>query len=273
MPTTSAKQALSNEKVATRQRSPQPGPRNSGALAHPATLIQRANLDPQALSPGDVLQLQRTIGNRAVTRLLAGETTIQRGKDDSTIAPRTTRDLPTTPSIAASASRGPTRWGNHACIFLARGAPDAMQYYKIDLLYGNPGDELGSSAASSRATSGEAQEGRNGVNITIVDATAWADPETSTTWQITDDQAQAAYARADEFRTNQGKYWYSHTGIGWRGHNCSTFAEAILKAAGVNRSAGWLFSTPSELATGQKGGMETSSQYYTRTHPAPPEHT
>ncbi len=38
---------------------------------HPALLTQRAALDPRSLSPQDVLQLQRTIGNRAVDRLLA----------------------------------------------------------------------------------------------------------------------------------------------------------------------------------------------------------
>jgi hypothetical protein len=38
---------------------------------HPATIIQKARLDPRLLTPGDVLQLQRTMGNQAVGRLLA----------------------------------------------------------------------------------------------------------------------------------------------------------------------------------------------------------
>lgn len=38
---------------------------------HPATLIQRAKLDPRLLTPRDVLQLQRTLGNEAVGRHLA----------------------------------------------------------------------------------------------------------------------------------------------------------------------------------------------------------
>ena len=40
--------------------------------APPAILIQRAELDPGALAPRDVLRLQRTIGNLAVGRLLGG---------------------------------------------------------------------------------------------------------------------------------------------------------------------------------------------------------
>ncbi len=38
---------------------------------HPAILIQRAALDPRSLNSSDVLQLQRTIGNHAVDKLLA----------------------------------------------------------------------------------------------------------------------------------------------------------------------------------------------------------
>lgn len=40
--------------------------------AHPATLIQRAKLNPNSLNTDDVLRLQQTIGNRAATQLLAG---------------------------------------------------------------------------------------------------------------------------------------------------------------------------------------------------------
>jgi hypothetical protein len=39
--------------------------------AHPAAIIQRARASPESLSRADVLQLQRTIGNQAVGRLLA----------------------------------------------------------------------------------------------------------------------------------------------------------------------------------------------------------
>jgi hypothetical protein len=37
---------------------------------HPAALIQRANLAPRSFTPNDVIQLQRTLGNQAVCRLL-----------------------------------------------------------------------------------------------------------------------------------------------------------------------------------------------------------
>ncbi len=48
--------------------------KNTAALtrvADPTSLIQRALASPGSLSPGDVLQLQRTVGNRAVGRLLS----------------------------------------------------------------------------------------------------------------------------------------------------------------------------------------------------------
>jgi len=40
-------------------------------VSHPASIIQRARIDPKSLTTADVLQLQRTIGNRAVGRLLS----------------------------------------------------------------------------------------------------------------------------------------------------------------------------------------------------------
>jgi hypothetical protein len=41
---------------------------------HPATIIQGAQLDPRTLTPRDLQQLQRTIGNQAVGRLLSQNT-------------------------------------------------------------------------------------------------------------------------------------------------------------------------------------------------------
>jgi hypothetical protein len=43
--------------------------------AHPATLIQRAKAEPSSLSADEVLTLQSAIGNREVSRLLAGRST------------------------------------------------------------------------------------------------------------------------------------------------------------------------------------------------------
>lgn len=40
-------------------------------VSHPAAIIQRARINPKSLTPADILQLQRTIGNRAVGRLLS----------------------------------------------------------------------------------------------------------------------------------------------------------------------------------------------------------
>ncbi|MDQ1251945.1 MAG: hypothetical protein QG646_1056, partial [Euryarchaeota archaeon] len=40
-------------------------------ISNPASIIQRARINPKSLTPADVLQLQRTIGNRAVGKLLS----------------------------------------------------------------------------------------------------------------------------------------------------------------------------------------------------------
>lgn len=51
-----------------------PLPTNLAASSSPAStnLVRQAQFAPSSLSAGDVLQLQRTIGNKAVSRLLAG---------------------------------------------------------------------------------------------------------------------------------------------------------------------------------------------------------
>lgn len=70
----SKEQPQRNDKDTVRQRSPQPDDQNVDMLSrqtHPAPLIQQAKLDPKSLLPRDVLQLQRTVGNRAVGQLLA----------------------------------------------------------------------------------------------------------------------------------------------------------------------------------------------------------
>jgi len=47
-------------------------PRILTPISYPMTIIQRARINPKSLTPADVLQLQRTIGNREVGRLLLG---------------------------------------------------------------------------------------------------------------------------------------------------------------------------------------------------------
>lgn len=66
--------AHDNKKVSAEQKSLKPADRNLDALAQqqtlPTTTIQRVRLEPGSLTPHDMLQLQRTIGNRAVGKLL-----------------------------------------------------------------------------------------------------------------------------------------------------------------------------------------------------------
>jgi len=71
----SKEQAHSNDKAVSKQPSPKPATEITDILAqqqsHPAAIIQRATLDPGSLTQRDVLQLQRTVGNRVVGQLLA----------------------------------------------------------------------------------------------------------------------------------------------------------------------------------------------------------
>ena len=63
-------------KLETRTKTTPPSPRQPRSrtrpqAAHPAAIIQRARAAPESLTRADVMQLQRTIGNRAVGQLLA----------------------------------------------------------------------------------------------------------------------------------------------------------------------------------------------------------
>jgi len=71
----SRKQTHRLDKGSGKRQSPKPAIRDLEPLApqrtYPATLVQRAKHDARLLTPGDVLQLQRTTGNQAVGQLLA----------------------------------------------------------------------------------------------------------------------------------------------------------------------------------------------------------
>jgi hypothetical protein len=71
----SSKEQTHNDRTSSKQRSPKPVSEDLDTLAQqqprPAAIIQRASRDPSSLTPRDVLQLQRAVGNRAVTQLLA----------------------------------------------------------------------------------------------------------------------------------------------------------------------------------------------------------
>lgn len=84
----SKNQTQAEEKAHAKRRPKQSPPQRTEALVqpeHPAAVIQRASLHPHALAPRDVLQLQRTIGNRAVGRLLSANVG-QRRSESATVA-------------------------------------------------------------------------------------------------------------------------------------------------------------------------------------------
>jgi hypothetical protein len=58
-------------------------------LSNPMAIIQRAKINPKSLTPADVMQLQRTIGNRAVGKLLS-----EIGLVPSTVKPVQRQEIP-----------------------------------------------------------------------------------------------------------------------------------------------------------------------------------
>jgi hypothetical protein len=207
-----------------------------------------------------LLHLQRAVGNQAVGRLLGA--TVQRGGPGAgapqAVAPPAAGNKPTMPSIAAHASglAGGSSFGDHAAIYLAlrKGSPaqPIMAYLFIDLIH--------DTAEGAR---------KGAVKFRVVPMkTAWPGPDTSTTWAITNAQAEAALARARYFEAHAGEFTYSKLGIGPKRYNCALFVEKILKAAGVNRSAGLIASTPLEVARGKK--FPRSRKHVTPAAPAAP---
>lgn len=73
-----------NKPAAATQKQQQPSRRADlrRTQQHPAAIIQRATAAPESLTTADVLQLQRTIGNRAVGQLLSGIGAAQREPAD-----------------------------------------------------------------------------------------------------------------------------------------------------------------------------------------------
>lgn len=62
-------------KANSNQNIPQPAGSSAGHIVpqvNPAAVIQRAMADPGSLSPGEILQLQRSVGNHSVSLLLGG---------------------------------------------------------------------------------------------------------------------------------------------------------------------------------------------------------
>lgn len=107
----------------------QQGPTLLTKPPHPATLIQRAAADPRSLSRAEVLQLQRTIGNRAVGALL-------RVQPKLTVGPGRMRIQPLDHSRRSDVTQEPTTAGVHAA-GRTRARPPVVQ---ASLVVAPPGD-------------------------------------------------------------------------------------------------------------------------------------
>jgi hypothetical protein len=83
----SKEQAHSNKKESAKKQTAHPEVQNVGQLPqHISPLaIQLAKLDLESLTPSDVLQLQRVVGNKAISQLLADSSKNQSAIQDQTI--------------------------------------------------------------------------------------------------------------------------------------------------------------------------------------------
>lgn len=193
------------------------------------------------------MRLQHTAGNKAVAGMMASVQTLPffskgSSKDKAPKAGRPTKarlhpgDLPRVPSIAAHASgvsEGGS-FGGHASIYLAVPFGGDLEYVFIDLVM-------------------DREAGKKAIDVRMMDLKgAWPGPSTSTTWNITPEGANKAWTIARMFQLQKRKYSYNYLGIGYRAYNCALFAQKILEAAGVKRTAGLAFSTPLEVALGRK---------------------
>lgn len=66
----------------SRRPSDAAGEQSDPAQTHVSAVIRRAASDPRSLSAGDMLSLQRTIGNRRVTQMMKASTVARQGRGD-----------------------------------------------------------------------------------------------------------------------------------------------------------------------------------------------
>jgi RHS repeat-associated protein len=180
--------------------------------------------DTSGTAPGSVFsRLRGLFANRAGPRVWS--TRVDQG------------DFPKVPTITVMyTGRDPSvDFGGHSVVFLAAPSqddPNRLDYHYIDL------------RVASKAT-GEPFD----INVLPIDGRGWPDPQRSSSWEISDDQARGALQAAEHY--NSDKYTYSRTGLGVNRYNCALFAEKVLDGAGVQQSSGLVISTPYELVTGK----------------------
>jgi RHS repeat-associated protein len=190
--------------------------------------------DPGGTASGSVLsRLRALFGGRRNPRIWS-----------SRVAAGEHPQVPTITVTYTGANPG-VDYGGHSAVYLAMPSqddPNRLDYRRVDLTL---------SDAGNRAIE---------IRISAVDQRGWPDPQRSSSWEIDNDQARAALAFAEHFGQNADNYKYNAAGVGVNRYNCAVFSEEVLGAAGVQRSAGLIVSTPYEVATGQKAPRNPVSQ-------------
>jgi RHS repeat-associated protein len=183
--------------------------------------------DPSGSAPGSVLsRLRAWFAGRNGPRVWKSQ--VAQGEHPQ---------VPTITAMYSSSNPG-LDYGGHSAVYLAlpsQDDPNRLDYRRIDLTLDPNGD---------RAIE---------IRISPVDGRGWPDPQRSSSWEISNDQARAALRFAEDFGQHAADYKYNSAGIGVNRYNCALFSEKVLDAGGVQQSAGLLISTPYQVATGQRG--------------------
>lgn len=250
-------------------------------------LLRQANVAPATLRPAQLLQLQRAVGNRTTAGLLqrnlkpglaqreeaGGKPSLQPAALQRSSAPaadiqrtlfnpkansyysnvlegqKITQDNAVFTATAFDGSRG----GGHSSVYIERlSAEGKPQDFKVHLTYD----------AKAKFTKINIQPGY----------TPREDETKRRSWVRSSADADNALEKAQTIANEpqeKKKYRLLGGSLTRGGMNCAKFAERILKAAGIKASAGLIFKTPTELATGKNKGytntLEEDTQNYQQT--------
>ena len=231
--------------------------------------------DPSRMQPNQILQLQRTIGNRAVAGLL------NRG-DNSAPARQQVNQRTNQATISRSPAARNTIQRTHM--------EDKAGAYYSNVLQGQRITE-NNSVITATASKDDITGGHSAVyieslsketgqprdvkihltydsekNHTHIDLEYGRIPHEPNTrsWVKSAANADAAISRAEEIKAQpQSKKKYRVLGGSATkgGMNCAKFSERILKAAGIKASSGLIIKRPGALAKGKnKGHVDTLNQ-------------
>ena len=161
--------------------------------------------------------------------------------------------------------------GGHTAIYTERLLEGNPDHTKIDLTLGDgkSSDSQPSMTTDSSSGSGSSTGGGKGVKINIKPGFKPRDTDEPVrkSWVVNASKINLLLHKAEEIKRNQSNYSYTLLGVSPIKKNilnCAKFGEIILKAAGIDVSAGKLFKFPDNLTKGDDVGYEKDQDYVER---------